>query len=255
MASLSDAMYSTTQMIGDLNKPLQMPVISDAYAGRGMATCPVPEGMEQQSVWSTWRTGGSDRTPANYPCSNNGAICPSTGSALEDCKNSPTPTPSCGPAGCDQACGRSLVLRENSIWGDVTGSADGTGYVTTNWLPPNVPAVRLGMCWISRKVVPVVRAEDPIIQSNNGQVYLCDKQYEAGSVSQLFLDGKPLLRYWSGVPFLFKSEQTPFVYMVPNAIWVKTGGAKYRLDTVSADQKGEGCGCGGFGQCADCLGY
>jgi len=232
MASLSDSMYSTAQMIGDLNKPLQMPVISDAYSGRGMATCPVPEGMEQQSVWSTWRTGGSDRTPADYPCSNNGSICPSTGAALQN---------SCPPAGCDQACGRSLVLRENSIWGDVVGSADGTGYVTTNWLPPNVPAVRLGLCWISRRVVPVVADADNesgIVHAADGQVYLCDKKYAPGSVSQLFLDGKPLLRYWSGVPFMFKSEQTPFVYMVPNSIWVKTGGAKYRLDTVSAAQRG-----------------
>jgi hypothetical protein len=265
MASLSDAMYFTNayQMRGDLNKPLQMPAISDAYSGRGMATCPVPEGMEQQSVWSTWRTGGSDRTPANYPCSNNGAVCPSTGANLEDCKNSPTVE--C-PAGCDQACGRSLVLRENSIWGDQTGSADGTGYVTTNWLPPSVPKVRLGFCWISRKVVPVIsrdklpagakaKPNSPIVQGDDGQAYLFDDEHAPGSVSQLFLDNKPLLRYWNGVPFLFKSEQTPFVYMVPNAIWVKTGGAKYRLDIMSADERGEGCGCGGVGMCADCLGY
>jgi len=265
MASLSDAMYFTNayQMRGDLTKPLQMPVISAAYAGHGMATSRVPEGMEQNNVWSTWRTGGSDRVPANYPCSNNGAVCPSTGASLEDCKNSSTVTSPAGADGEGQACGRSLVLRENSIWGDQMGSADGTGYVTTNWLPPSVPKVRLGFCWISRKVVPVLSSDSklpagsrrlsddsPAVQGPDGQVFLYD--YAPGSVSQLFLDDKPLLRYWSGVPFLFKSEQTPFVYMVPNAIWVKTGGAKYRLDVVSAAQRGEGCDCG---SCADCLGY
>jgi len=235
MASLSDAMYSPNayQMRGDVSQPLKMPVIS--CAGANMATCPSPEGMEQQNVWSTWRTGGSDRVPANYPCSNNGQICASS----------------------KESCGRSLILRENSIWGDVTGSADGSGYVTTNWLSPAVPAVRLGFCWISRKVVPVVAAAEGGVKTIDNQLYLCDKEYAQGSVSQLFLDGQPLLHYWTGRPFLFKTEQTPFLYMVPNAIMVKTGGVKYRVDIVSADQRGEGC-CShnaGGNSCADCLGY
>jgi len=237
MASLSDAMYATNalQMRGDVNQPLKMPIMS--AAGANMATCPTPEGMETPSVWSSWKTGGSDRVPANYPC------------AMEQ---------QCGGG---SECGRSLVLRENSIWGDVTGSADGSGYVTTNWLPPAVPAARLGFCWISRRVVPVMSLDTndtgEAVKTVNNQLYLCDKQYAEGSVSQLFLDGKPLLHYWTGRPFLFKTEQTPFLYMVPNAIMVKTGGSKYRVDVISVDQRGQGC-CSGITSangCADCLGY
>lgn len=246
MASLADGLYSTNayQMRGDLSQPLKVSVISDVYGkssaagGVGMATRPVPEGMEQTNVWSSWKTGGSDRVPADYPCSNSGQLCASGNSTVQPCGQ------------------RSMILRENSVWGDVVGSADGTGYVTTNWLPPSTPAARLGFCWISRKVVETgpTNGEEMIEKTVGGKkvTILNDQKYSPGSVSQLFIDDKPLLRYWSGVPFLFKSEQTPFVYMVPNAIWVKTGGAKYRLDTVSAQDRGEGCACG---WCGECIGY
>lgn len=94
---ISDGLYSTyaQQMRGDLSKPMQGPVISPFS---DTAMCPTPNGMEQQSVWSSWRTGGSDRVGSDYPC------------ALEK--------PNCGLDGSE--CGRSLVLRENSIWGGIT---------------------------------------------------------------------------------------------------------------------------------------
>lgn len=197
-------------MVGDLSKPLQMPVMTldQTCVGR-----PQPEGMENPSVWSTWRTGGSDREPAQYPCSlDQRPVCPGETA---------------------QQCGKSLVLRENSVWPRVVGSADGTGYVTTQWLPPNVPYAQLGFCTVSRKVV-----DTPATQ---------EAGHAPGSVSQLFMDDQPLLHYWDGAPFLFRTKQTPFIYMVPNAIWVKTGGSKYRVDVVSAKQRGDGCG--------DCIGY
>lgn len=71
--------------------------------------------------------------------------------------------------------------------------------------------------------------------------------YPPYSISQLFMDEKPLLHYWTGQPFYFRTEQTPFLYLVPNAIMVKTGGATYRVSTVSAAQES--------GSCADCTGY
>jgi hypothetical protein len=216
MASISDGLYSTNAY--QMRLPQKMAGTKREQT-KGPEGPEGPEGMEQQSVWSTWRTGGSDRVGADYPCSNDGRICAVSNAA---------------------ACGRSLVLRENSVWGDVVGSADGTGYLTTNWLPPSVPKARLGFSWVSRKVVPVRSAPDAsvgapkILQDKDGQITLNSAEYAPGEVSQLFLDDKPLLHSCSGMPFLFKSEQTPFIFMVPNSIRVKTGGAEYSLDTVKA---------------------
>lgn len=210
MASISDGLYTAggnlMQMRFDLSKPLALPVMTTTSADN--ALCRVPEGMEQLNVWSSWRTGGNDKGPSNYPCAfDDGKMCAQQNG---------------------QECGRSLILRENSIWPQVTGSADGTGYTTTALLPPNMPHVQLGFCVISRKAIPVFKDID-------GTVY---KNYE---ISQLFLDGVPLLNYFSGKPFFFKTVDTPFLYMVPNAIMVKVSGMSYRVDTVSSTDRS--CTC------------
>lgn len=136
MASISDSLYTAggnlMQMRGDLTKPLSMPVLN--YNWPVTETERVPEGMEDRSVWSSTRTGGNVNGPSNYPCAfSEDQFC---------AKN------------YGQECGRSLVMRENSIWPQVTGSADGSGYRTTALLPPSMPYIQLGFCIVSRKAIP-----------------------------------------------------------------------------------------------------
>ena len=215
MASISDAMYSqyAQQMIGDLSRPLEMPVM---LPFSNTALKPVPDGMEPNELWSTWRTGGSTREPADYPCAlqqaNCGLSCPGNGG---------------------QPCGKSLVLRENSIWPGTISSADSTGYVTTTWLPPGTPSTRIGFCTVSRRALKSVDLDavrcGPSVgcgckvncnvdakncDAANRPPPVSDQYKEPYAVSQLFLDNRPLLHYWSGQPFLFRSESTPFIYMV-----------------------------------------
>lgn len=199
MATFSDALYSASSSMTQLRFP--------QVANRGVMMTPESNqmeqnyssvGMDERAAWSSWRTGGSDRLPADYPCAFNGTGCPNPG---------------------PQQCSKSLIMRENTSCSAVTSSADGTGYLTTNWLPPHAKcSVKIGWCNVSRAPL----ASNP-------------------AISQLFLDGKPAVFYWRGNPFLFHTEQTPFIYLVPNAIMVRVSGISYRVDTVSAAQVGDTC--------------
>lgn len=210
MATISDGLYQAAgklaQIRGDSSRACQVPAMTSA----NMQLRPQPEGMEATNVWSSWRTGGSDRAPANYPCAlGNGGVCQNQGAG------STVPTAS-------NHCGKSLVLRETSMWADVTGSADGTGYRTTNWLSVDQPRARIGECWASRAPV-------------KGRV----------GVSRLYLDGKPAVHYFQGTPFLFRTGDTVFIYMVPNAIMARVNGLSFRVDSSSAAQQHDTCepGC------------
>lgn len=216
MATISDGMYNSAgnlvQIRGDSTKACLTPTIV-GFSDTQLA--PQPEGMEQRSVWSSYLTGGSDRAGANYPCAfGSGQLC-QQGLQPTSCDLVCKPT-------LPNECGKSLKHRENSVWPAVTGSAGGDGYVTTNWLSPNQPFARLGQCWVSRAVL-----------DNNP------------NISQLYIDGKIAVHYFSkgaGQPFLFKTPQTLFIYMVPNAIMVRaSGGLSYRVDTSTADQQGQSC--------------
>ena len=260
MATLSDGVYSTysQQVRGN---PQQN------RGGTGVITpffnqelLPSPSGIEEKSVWSSWskkagqiyhlfstflkkknpETGGSDRVPANYPC------------ALNEMAN-------CGMTGPD--CGKSLILRENSVWPQVVSTADGTGYQTTTFLPPNQPFTTLGFGIVSRKAIKDFNPNKLTCGPGIG----CGCKNDAGckkckvtpresetihppySVSQLFLNSEPLLHYWTGRPFFFKTDQTVFMYMIPNGLIAKTGSGSYRVSVLSASQEQESC--------VNCTGY
>lgn len=195
MASISDAMYSPSAQLNQVRwlpstcVPIETP-LGDTYQH-----CRNPVGMDDGAQWMSVR-GISDRVPADYPCVlSKGGVCPGTG---------------------PQECGKSLRLRENTVWGSIFSSADGTGYVTSTILTPTNPRTRLGNCWVSR--VPV-----------------------KPGVSQLFIDDKPGLYYNDGGAFLFYDYQSPFVYMLPNALMARVSGLNYRVDIVTAAQQGQGC--------------
>lgn len=197
MAAISDALYNASanlvQMRGQ--NANAGPVITGAYNTEYFRS---PSGMDPKSVWSTWTRSGSDRNPADYPCALGNGACPGDG---------------------PQTCGRSLKMRDNSQYNIITESADGTGYLTTNWLPPTAThAVQIGFCRVSRKVLP-----------------------DQPRISQLYIDDKPALHYFQGGPFLFKTEQTPFIYMVPNAIMARVSGLSFRINNFTADQVGDSC--------------
>lgn len=200
MATISDSMYNTAsglvQTRGDLGQACK--VLSSPVPGATVTqSCRQFEGMEEMSLWSTWKRGGSDRLAVDYPCVLEQGACPSGG---------------------PQACGKSLVQRENTARSEVFSSSDGTGYTTAAWLSCDHPIARLGKCYVSRSPV-----KDNV------------------TVSQLFLDGKPALNYFKGTPFLFHTYQTPFIYMVPNAIMVRVSGLDYRVDIITAAQAGNTC--------------
>ena len=200
MAAISDSLYNTSgdlvQTRGDLSRANEGMVMSPFS---NTELFPSAEGMDAHAAWSSWRSNGSGHLPSNYPCVlANGGVCSNNR---------------------QQECGKSLTLRENSAWTSVFGSADGTGYVTTQWLPPNATfSARIGDCYVSRETV----SGKPMI-------------------SQLYLNGKVAIQFNNGQPFFFKTEQTPFIYMVPNAIMARVSGLSYRIDTVWAGQVGQSC--------------
>lgn len=197
MATLSDAMYSPSAQLTQVRwTPATCVPIANAQ-GASQQQCRNPVGMDAPVMWSSaW--GASDRVPADYPCVlSKGGVCPSTG---------------------PQECGKSQRLRENTVWGSIFSSVDGTGYSTVATLTQRQPRARLGNCWVSRVEV-------------------------APGVAQLYIDNKPALYYNGGGPFLFHSNQSPFVYMMPNALMAKVSGMAYHVDIVSAAQQ----------DCQDCL--
>lgn len=196
MASLSDAMYTPSAQLTQVRFQPATCVPIASPMGASFQHCANPVGMDATNLWATF-VGGSDRVPADYPCTLQQGACPST---------------------APQECGKSLRLRENTVWGSIFSSADGTGYVTSTVLTPMHTRARLGNCWASR--VPL--ANNP-------------------TVSQLFIDDKPAL-YWNGGGlFLFHSNQSPFVYMVPNALMARVSGLSFHVDISTAAQQGLGC--------------
>lgn len=257
-APLSDATYGQSgqlwQYRGDKSRPLETPVVVRDNSWN-TAILPVPEGMESITQWSYVPMQQSGRVLpeyGNFPC------------ALADI-TSTTPTvpvsscfSGCGPYSCNTACANDATdfrLRDAKCgMGSAAdfSSASGTGYTTMNSLSPAITSARLGFSVISR--IPLTCFNNAEMLKSMGVNPKTGKPWKSGEISQLFLDNKPLLYYFSscdansesgiglaGKPFLFHTDDTVFVFMVPNAIMARTQSGTYRVDIMTEQQRQQTC--------------